>query len=108
MDLRLQPFDFRAAVARAGLRPDGYPIGPVTAPVEGAGFQDAMAQALRSVSESQQASQQMQREFSLGNPSVSLEATMVAMQKSQIGFQAVLGVRNRMLQAYTEIMNMQV
>jgi flagellar hook-basal body complex protein FliE len=44
----------------------------------------------------------------LGNPSVSLEETMVAMQKAQIGFQTALQVRNRMVQSYTEIMNMQV
>ena len=33
---------------------------------------------------------------------------MVAMQKAQIGFQATLQVRNRLVQAYSEIMNMQV
>jgi flagellar hook-basal body complex protein FliE len=33
---------------------------------------------------------------------------MVAMQKSQLGFQATLQVRNRLVQAYSEIMNMQV
>jgi flagellar hook-basal body complex protein FliE len=33
---------------------------------------------------------------------------MVAMQKAQIGFQAVLSVRSRLVQAYSEIMNMQV
>jgi flagellar hook-basal body complex protein FliE len=32
----------------------------------------------------------LQREFSLDNPTVSLEGTMVAMQKSQIGFQAAV------------------
>jgi hypothetical protein len=42
------------------------------------------------------------------NPKVSLEETMVAIQKAQIGFQATLHVRNRMVQAYTDIMNMQV
>jgi len=42
------------------------------------------------------------------NPKVSLEETMVAIQKAQIGFSATLNVRNRMVQAYTDIMNMQV
>jgi flagellar hook-basal body complex protein FliE len=52
--------------------------------------------------------QRLQRELQLDNPSVSLEETMVAMQKSQIGFQAALSVRNRLVQAYSEIMNMHV
>lgn len=33
---------------------------------------------------------------------------MIAMQKSQIHFQAALQVRNRLVQAYSDIMNMQV
>jgi flagellar hook-basal body complex protein FliE len=33
---------------------------------------------------------------------------MLAMQKSQLGFQATLQVRNRLVSAYSEIMNMQV
>jgi flagellar hook-basal body complex protein FliE len=44
----------------------------------------------------------------MDNPSVSLEETMVAMQKAQVGFQATLAVRNRLVAAYSEIMNMQV
>jgi flagellar hook-basal body complex protein FliE len=50
----------------------------------------------------------LQRELQLDNPAVSLEQTMVAMQKSQIGFQAALTVRNQFVKAYTDIMNMQV
>jgi flagellar hook-basal body complex protein FliE len=52
--------------------------------------------------------QRLQREVTLDNPTVSLEQTMMAMQKSQIGFQATLAVRNRLVQAYSEIMNMNV
>jgi flagellar hook-basal body complex protein FliE len=44
----------------------------------------------------------------MDNPTVSLEQTMVAMQKAQIGFQATLQVRNKLVQAYSEIMQMQV
>jgi len=110
MKLELKPFDFAQAVARAGLRPDGMPLArtPSTEAGAAASFQNAMAQALGSVSQSQQQAQRMQREVQLDNPEVSLEQTMVAMQKAQIGFQAVLAVRNRLVQAYSEIMNMQV
>ena len=68
------------------------------------GFSSALKGALKSVSAAQNRSAELQME----NPSVSLEETMVAIQKAQIGFQATLHVRNRMVQAYTDIMNMQV
>ena len=67
-----------------------------------------MSYAIKSVSAQQMESQRLQREVQLDNPAVSLEETMLAMQKSQIGFQAVVSVRNRMVQAYSDIMNMQV
>jgi flagellar hook-basal body complex protein FliE len=95
-------------VARAGLRPDGMPrVGGVEAAQPG-GFRSAMADALKEVSQSQTEADRLQRELSLDNPAVSLEQTMMAMQKAQIGFQATLQVRNRLAQAYSDIMNMQV
>ena len=116
-DLRLQPFDFNAALARAGLQPDGMPVrrseagaeaGAETGAVQGGGFRTAMADALKQVSNSHLQAQSLQRELSLDNPTVSLEQTVMAMQKAQIGFQATLQVRNRLVSAYSEIMNMQV
>lgn len=100
----LKPFDFAAAVQRAGL---SLPAQAAKA-AGGANFQDAMAQALQAVSAQQQESRRLQREVQLDNPTVSLEETMVSMQKAQIGFQAVLQVRNRLVSAYSDIMNMQV
>jgi len=106
--VRLKPFDFAQAAARAGLRTDGLPL---NRPPESAGapsFATAMDQALRSVSRSQAEASRMQREVQLDNPTVSLEETMVAMQRAQIGFQAAVQVRNRLVQAYSDIMSMQV
>ena len=107
MNVTLKPFDFAQAVARAGLATNGQPLQNGKA-VEGAGFQQALTQALSSVSKSQTDATALQREVQLDNPSVSLEQTMVAMQKAQIGFQATLQVRNKMVQAYSDIMSMQV
>ena len=101
-------------------------INSVTAPLSGAGslrrsmgitpqdgaqdqgFYTEFKSALKSVSAAQNYSTNLQREVQLENPNVSIEETMVAMQKAQIGFQASLHVRNRLVQAYTDIMNMQV
>ncbi|MEJ7137385.1 flagellar hook-basal body complex protein FliE [Comamonadaceae bacterium SL12-8] len=84
------------------------PSGPGASAAQPGGFRAALTDALGEVSAAQGESRRMQQELQLGNPAVSLEDTMVAMQKSQIGFQAVLAVRNRLVQSYSEIMNMQV
>ncbi len=105
MDLRLPPTSFTPGLRPAALaRPSG------DAAVAGAsgGFTGAMKSALTEVSSAQNQATQMQREVQMENATVSLEDTMVAIQKAQIGFQATLHVRNRMVQAYTDIMNMQV
>ncbi len=105
MNLRLTPNTMPVAV-----RPN-LAVGlskPQTGGVESGGFSGALKSALGSVSAAQNESTRLQREVQLENPKVSLEETMVAIQKAQIGFQATLHVRNRMVQAYTDIMNMQV
>lgn len=81
---------------------------PVASEGVSEGFSGALRNALQTVSAAQNESGQLQREVQMENPKVSLEETMVAIQKAQIGFQATLHVRNRMVQAYTDIMNMQV
>ena len=105
MDLRLSPTTMPVAV-----RP-GLATKTAASQVAGAGeagFSGALKSALQSVSQAQNQASSLQREVQMENPKVSLEETMVAIQKAQIGFQASLHVRNRMVQAYTDIMNMQV
>jgi flagellar hook-basal body complex protein FliE len=108
MDMKLRPFDFAQAAARAGLAVNGQPLSAKPAATSGASFGDAMTQALKGVSAQQNEASRLQREVQLDNPTVSLEETMVSMQKAQIGFQATLQVRNKLVQAYSDIMQMQV
>jgi flagellar hook-basal body complex protein FliE len=108
VDLKLKPFDFNQALARAGLGADGQRLARPGAAADGGSFRTAMADALKGVSDTQLEAQRLQREVALDNPTVSLEETMIAMQKSQLGFQAAVQVRNRLVSAYTDIMNMQV
>ena len=105
MDIRLNPTTIPTTV-RPNLAPRTS-SNPVAGGGDG-GFSGALKNALSSVSAAQNESNRLQREVQMENPKVSLEETMVAMQKAQLGFQATLHVRNRMVQAYTDIMNMQV
>lgn len=104
MDMRISPMTSQAlkGVGQTQLKRPGGVGG-----VEG-GFAANFKDALKSVSASQEEASRLQTQVQLGNPKVSLEETMLAMQKSQVGFQATLHVRNRMVQAYTDIMNMGV
>lgn len=77
-------------------------------PVQASSFTGALDQALRGVSASQHQAAQLAETFTSNPAGASLEQTMVAMQKSQIGFQSALHVRNRLVSAYSDIMNMQV
>ena len=105
MELRLSPTTMPTSV-RPSMAPRLSPS-QVTGGADG-GFSGALKSALSSVSASQNDATRLQQEVQMENPTVSLEETMVAIQKAQIGFQASLHVRNRMVQAYTDIMNMQV
>lgn len=107
MDLRLSsttaPLGSTAGVSRRA----GTALGN-TEGSDSVGFSSALKDALQSVSAAQNRASNLQQEVQMENPAVSLEETMVAIQKAQIGFQATLHVRNRMVQAYSDIMNMQV
>jgi len=46
--------------------------------------------------------------FQRGTPGVELADVMIEMQKANVSFRAVAEVRNRMVSAYQEIMNMQI
>ncbi|KAB7566331.1 flagellar hook-basal body complex protein FliE [Verminephrobacter eiseniae] len=107
MDLR--PPSLATPLTSAGLaRRAAAPQDASQAVGQEAGFPGAFKTALQSVSAAQSRSADLQKQVQLEDPTVSLEETMVAIQKAQIGFQAALNVRNRMVQAYTDIMNMQV
>lgn len=94
------PTGVPAARAANGTAPGGGPAG--------ASFAAALGEALQGVSQSQKASGDMQRRFQSGVDGASLEETMIALQKAQLGFQAALAVRNRLVSAYTDIMDMPV
>jgi flagellar hook-basal body complex protein FliE len=74
----------------------------------GSDFMSSLDSALKSVSQNQQNATELQRQFQLENPNVSLEQTMIAMNQSTLSFQAAVQVRNRLVQAYEQIMNMPV
>ena len=77
-------------------------------PLAKVNFADALKASLDSVSATQRQSEQLGKSFATGDDKVSLSDMMIAMQKSSIAFQSSVQVRNKLVSAYHEIMNMQV
>ena len=71
-------------------------------------FSELLKQSVDKVNETQAESSKLQQAFQAGDPNVQISEVMVAMQKSNVSFQAMLQVRNKLVSAYQEIMNMQV
>jgi len=72
------------------------------------GFQQTLANAVGKVNETQASASSLQQAFELGDPRADLARVMVAMQQSQVAFRATVEVRNRLVQAYQDVMNMPV
>jgi flagellar hook-basal body complex protein FliE len=70
-------------------------------------FSEAMVDTLREVSDVQQSATSLSEAYQAGED-VPLTDVVVAMQKSSLAFETTLQVRNKVLQAYQDIMNMPV
>jgi flagellar hook-basal body complex protein FliE len=71
-------------------------------------FGDLLSSAVNSVNDTQLKSSQMATAFEQGDPSVTLAQVMVQSQKASVSFQALTQVRNKVVQAYQDIMKMPV
>ncbi len=73
-----------------------------------ANFANALADAVQTVNQDQQQAGVMQNAFVAGDSKVNLSDVMIASQKAGIEFQLMLQVRNKLVSAYQDVMNMQV
>lgn len=71
-------------------------------------FSSLLKQSIDKVNETQMEAKKLQDAFQMGDPNVQMSEVMVAMQKSSVSFQAMIQVRNKLVQAYQDVMNMPV
>jgi flagellar hook-basal body complex protein FliE len=94
----------RATALQAGFAP--------TAPtdsadsVETGGFAAELKRSLDNISGAQTQAYGQAEAFELGKPGVALNDVMVDLQKANVAFQTGLQVRNRLVTAYQEVMNL--
>ena len=100
----LQQMQSMAAQAAGGNTPVADQSGAATA----GGFASALKASLDKISGDQTKAAGEAQAFELGASNVSLNDVMVDSQKANIGFQFGLQVRNKLVSAYNDIMQMSV
>lgn len=81
-------------------------------PVEGTtkvpSFGDLMTQAVNKVNDVQKTSSAMAEAYERGVAGVDITDVMIASQKSSVAFQTTVQVRNKLIDAYRDVMNMPI
>ncbi|GAA0889573.1 flagellar hook-basal body complex protein FliE [Rhodanobacter soli] len=91
----------------AQVRPPEVAVKPA-AVVGQADFSDVLKQSLSAVGRNQLEAGRMAASFERGDPGADLGRTMIAVQKADLSLRTVVEVRNKLVDAYKEIMNMPV
>lgn len=93
----------RTLSAQAAGRPPAASAAPAAA---GGGFGKLLTESIDRVNGAQNEAARQQRAFELGDPNTDLSSVMLATSKAQVSFRGMVEVRNRLVSAYQEIMNM--
>lgn len=75
---------------------------------EGQDFASALKSSLDNVNNAQQQASDLAKAFEMGDPNTNIQDVMLSLQKANVSFQTMVQVRNKLVSAYQEIMNMQV
>lgn len=97
----------RAVAAQA----QSAPVAPLDSAVtasQATNFSSLLSNSIESVNNMSQNASKLTTAFELGDPNVTLPQVMVAKAKAGIAFDGMVTVRNKMVEAYQEIMRMQV
>lgn len=81
---------------------------PAVPAPDGTDFQSILTQAVREVNQAQNTAQAKVQQFSTGESNMTLEEVMVSLQKANLSLQGMIAVRNRLVEAYKDITNLQV
>lgn len=80
----------------------------ITANTSSVDFSYVLSQALGKVNQLQAQSAHFATQLELGNPNVTLSDSVIAREKASVAFEATMQVRNKLVDAYKEIMSMTV
>ena len=93
----------RAVAAQAAVTPTSQP--DEATPHD---FSSMLKSAIDEVNGAQMDAKQMSRQFETGDAETNLQDVVLSLQKASLSFQTMVQVRNKLVSAYQEVMNMQV
>ncbi len=112
--MTLKPIDNSQLLAQmktmaqaAGVEPAATQVGTNTRSVSNS-FGNMLERAVSNVNSAQQESAMLAKQIESGDGGASLVQAMIASQKANISFQALLQVRNKVASAYKDIMQMPI
>ena len=72
------------------------------------GFGELLQRSIAAVNETQQTASTLKTAFEQGKEGLDLAEVMIAAQKSSVSFEAMVAVRNKLVEAYKDVMSMPV
>ena len=94
----------RATAAQAaGRTPEAQAAAPGTTD-----FAQVLQKSIEQVNQTQQEAESLAAKFAAGDGNANLHEVMISLQKANVSFQEMVQVRNKLVSAYNDVMNMQV
>lgn len=104
-----QGIDQMLSVLRATAAQAGGRVTETQGPSAGsADFAQILQNSIAQVNQTQQEAEGMAAKFAAGDGNANLHDVMISLQKANISFQEMVQVRNKLVSAYHDVMNMQV
>lgn len=94
----------RTTAAQAG----GKTPEPAAASAGALDFGQVLQNSIDKVNQTQQKAEQMAEKIAAGDTSQNLHEVMIALQTASVSFQEMVQVRNKLVTAYQDVMNIQV
>lgn len=102
--MSIDAIDIRDRVSLSGV---SSPITPPQSTASGPSFDEILKTAFQNVSGLQKEANQAIQRLAVDG-SVNVHQTMIAMEKANLSFRLMLQIRNKLVDAYQEVMRMQV
>lgn len=96
------------AIAQGGAAPRPDAAAAAAGTAKGTDFAAVLKSSLDNVAQMQNHAESLQQAFVMGDDKVSLSDVIIEGQKANIAFQTAVQVRNKVITAYNDIMNMSV